>query len=175
MNSRRLVRVLQAVSYDIPKYGRSVPVRDIYENRISIEEAIGHYMQAAQLVTPQVEQSSQKPSANSKESDREARHQTYMTVVEASQIESCRRRDAREQNISQNGKKKGRAGATEQSLPTDADSQKANAFEQLDVNRTAGYLLYSYDKRGIHSILGEDIRPGCYGDRITDGDYTNKA
>ena len=47
MNSRRLVRLLQAVSYDIPDRGHSVPARDICENRISIEEAIALYMQTA--------------------------------------------------------------------------------------------------------------------------------
>ena len=53
MNSRRLARLLQAVSYDIPDCGHSVPARDICENRISIEEAIALYLQtAAQIVTP---------------------------------------------------------------------------------------------------------------------------
>ena len=40
MNSRRLVRLLQAVSYDIPDRGHSVPARDICENRISIDCAL---------------------------------------------------------------------------------------------------------------------------------------
>lgn len=179
MNSRRLVRLLQAVSYDVPAQGHSVPARDICENRISIQEAIELYMQtAAQLITPPVEQHGRKTTMNSQEAaGREEKQQSYLTVMEANRIESCRRRDAREHNtyLNQKKKKRGRAGATVQSLPTDADSQRANAFDQLDVNRTAGYLLYSYDRRGTHSILGEDIRPGGYGDRITMGEYANKA
>lgn len=178
MNSRRLVRLLQAVSYDIPEQGHSVQARDICENRISIQEAIELYMQtAAQLITPSVEQSGRKMSKDSREAVREEQHQNYLTVMEANRIEGCRRRDAREQNTFQDHKKKkrGRAGATKQSLPTNVDSQQENAFDQLDANRTAGYLLYSYDKRGVHSILGEDIRPGGYGDRITVGNYANKA
>ncbi len=178
MNSRRLVRLLQAVSYDIPEQGHSVRARDICENRISIQEAIELYMQtAAQLITPSVESSGRKTPEDSREAVREKQHQSYLTVMEANQIEGCRRRDAREQNTFQNQKKKkrGRAGATKQSMPTNTDSQQENTFDQLDANRTAGYLLYSYDKRGGHSILGEDIRPGGYGDHITVGDYANKA
>ena len=179
MNSRRLARLLQAVSYDIPDYGHSVPARDISENRISIQEAIALYMQtAAQLVTPPVEQSVRRDRAGyTSVQDREAQQQEYLIVMEANRIESRRRRDAREQQAfrNQRKKKRGRAGATAASLPTDAGWQQANAYDRLDVNRTEGYLLYSYDKQGTHSILGRDIRPGGYGDGITDGEYRNKA
>ena len=96
MNSRRLVRLLQAVSYDIPEQGHSVG--DICENRISIQEAIELYMQtAAQLITPSVESSGRKTPEDSREAVREKQHQSYLTVMEANRIEGCRRRDAREQ------------------------------------------------------------------------------
>ena len=72
MNSRRLVRLLQAVSYDIPEQGHSVRARDICENRISIQEAIELYMQtAAQLITPSVESSGRKTPEDSREAVRE--------------------------------------------------------------------------------------------------------
>lgn len=48
-------------------------------------------------------------------------------------------------------------------------------YDKLDRNRFGGYLLYSYDKNGEHSILGEHITPGSYGDRITDGGFGQKA
>ena len=164
MNSRRLVRLLQAVSYDIPDRGHSVPARDICENRISIEEAIALYMQtAAQIVTPPVRQPVRRDTAqHSQPDDAQVQEPGYLIVMEANRIESRCRRDAR-------------AGATSRSLPVDDGWQQANAYDRLDVNRTEGYLLYSYDKQGTHSILGRDIRPGGYGDRITDGEYRNKA
>ena len=97
MNSRRLVRLLQAVSYDIPEQGHSVRARDICENRISIQEAIELYMQtAAQLITPSVESSGRKTPEDSREAVREKQYQSYLTVMEANQIEGCRRRDAKE-------------------------------------------------------------------------------
>ena len=70
MNSRSLVRLLQAVSYDIPDRGHSVPARDICENRISIEEAIALYMQtAAQIVTPPVRQPVRRDTAQHSQPD----------------------------------------------------------------------------------------------------------
>ena len=56
MNSRRLVRLLQAVSYDIPDRGHSVPARDICENRISIKSPSAPQQPAA------VPQSGQAPA-----------------------------------------------------------------------------------------------------------------
>ena len=56
---------------------------------------------------------------------------------------------------------------------TDPDAQ--TAYDRLDANRCAGFLLYSYDKYGAHSVLGEHITPGSYGGRITSGDFITKA
>lgn len=33
-------------------------------------------------------------------------------------------------------------------------------FDRLDANRCSGFLLYSYNKKGVHSVLGEHITPG---------------
>ena len=35
-----------------------------------------------------------------------------------------------------------------------------SAFDRLDENRCSGFLLYSYNKKGVHSVLGEHITPG---------------
>lgn len=43
------------------------------------------------------------------------------------------------------------------------------SYDMLDANRCAGFLLYSYDKNGAHSVLGENAAPGGYG-RRTDGE-----
>ena len=90
MNSRRLVRLLQAVSYDIPDRGHSVPARDICENRISIEEAIALYMQtAAQIVTPPVRKPVKRDTAqHSQPDDAQVQEPGYLIVMEANRIES---------------------------------------------------------------------------------------
>lgn len=33
-------------------------------------------------------------------------------------------------------------------------------FDRLDANRCSGFLLYSYDKKGVHSVLGEHLATG---------------
>ncbi len=49
------------------------------------------------------------------------------------------------------------------------------AYDRLDANRCSGFLLYSYNKHGLHSVLGEHITPGSYGGRITVGDFISDA
>lgn len=35
-------------------------------------------------------------------------------------------------------------------------------FDKLDANRCSGFLLYSYNKKGVHSVLGEHLGYGSY-------------
>lgn len=35
-------------------------------------------------------------------------------------------------------------------------------FDRLDANRCSGFLLYSYNKKGVHSVLGEHLIFGSY-------------
>lgn len=35
-------------------------------------------------------------------------------------------------------------------------------FDMLDANRCSGFLLYSYNKKGVHSVLGEHLSFGSY-------------
>lgn len=141
MNSRRLMKVLWAVSYDQPEKGQPERTQN---------------------------------SVNDREFDKVL--QQYMTAVEASQLKNQRRTDARERIQIQNMNHHNcRSGATSESLPCDIRTQQENAFERLDMSRQEGYLLYSYDNKGAQSLLGQDIRPGSYGGRITVGNYTNKA
>lgn len=116
---------------------------------------------AAQIVTPPVRKPVKRDTAqHSQPDDAQVQEPGYLIVMEANRIESRCRRDAREQIAFRNQRRKrqGRAGATSRSLPVDDGWQQANAYDRLDVNRTEGYLLYSYDKQGTHSILGRDIR-----------------
>ena len=48
-------------------------------------------------------------------------------------------------------------------------------YDKLDANRCAGFLLYSYNKNGIHSVLGEHLTPGGYGGFIITADFFTKA
>ena len=52
---------------------------------------------------------------------------------------------------------------------------QSTVYDMLDENRCPGFLLYSYDKNGTHSVLGENISPSSYGGRITSGGFVSKA
>lgn len=122
MNSRRLARVLQAVAYDTPEYGQSMPARKLYQNRISIQEAVAMYMQTADS--------------------------GCVAAMEANRIEGQCRKNAREQQALKKKEKQPAAAPK-------AEPHCAQDFDRLDANRTEGFLLYSYDKHGVHSVLGE--------------------
>lgn len=44
-----------------------------------------------------------------------------------------------------------------------------STYDKLDANRCSGFLLYSYDKNGVHSVLGEHITPGSKHGHIVNG------
>ena len=53
--------------------------------------------------------------------------------------------------------------------------EELSVYDKLDANRSAGFLLYSYNKRGMHSVLGEPNSAGSYAGFIVEGDYTGNA
>lgn len=55
------------------------------------------------------------------------------------------------------------------------EKEELSVYDKLDANRCSGFLLYSYDKNGVHSVLGENISPSSYGGRITSGSFASKA
>ena len=42
-------------------------------------------------------------------------------------------------------------------------------FDWLDANRCSGFLLYSYNKKGIHSVLGEQYSSAGFGGTFATG------
>jgi len=93
----------------------------------------------------------------------------FADILENIQLESQRREAALTQ---QHAQPQGVSGATADSAPTDAATQQENAMRRLEAEN---YLLYSYNSRGAHSLIGRDIRPSGYGGRITVGHYKSKA
>lgn len=45
-------------------------------------------------------------------------------------------------------------------------------YDALDANRCSGFLLYSYDKNGVHSVLGEQLAYGGYGGAAKGGNIS---
>ncbi len=45
---------------------------------------------------------------------------------------------------------------TKESKKKSINDKPRSAYDALDENRCSGFLLYSYDKNGAHSVLGEN-------------------
>lgn len=148
---------------------------------LSIEAAIGTYYDKRR------QQDTYTPA--SKEPKQREREQIsgqmaeYLSAIEESQLANAREELAHSATEEQTAAQK-----LEKALEHDpsaryqlekyhknANQDAQTAYDRLDANRCAGFLLYSYDKYGAHSVLGEHITPGSYGGRITSGDFITKA
>lgn len=150
--------------------GKKLRMKDICIDGMSMQEALAVYMQRVipACVPPGEEEKKVEKKSEEAISDN-------MMVVAVYQIANQRKQDAQKNTKKKQGRMAvgiplGSISAYEEvGVPPVID------FDKLDVNRGAGYLLYSYDKKGTHSILGDHVKPGSYGDRITDGDFGKKA
>lgn len=136
----------------------------------SIPEIMSIYMSS--IGTQAVIQTGENRQHTVEEKDSD--HQSMMEVAEIYRIASRRREDAREHlHDKQAVKDHSNQIADKQDMAADAEDDPA--YECLDCSRGESYLLYSYNAKGTHSLLGRDVRPGNYGGSITSGDFFSKA
>ena len=105
----------------------------------------------------------------------------YMVTLAEGQLANAKAGDTDDKSDEERQKK------TEQILKTNKsaryqfahyrkqEKEELSVYDKLDANRCSGFLLYSYDKNGIHSVLGENRNPGGYGGRITNEGFVSKA
>lgn len=147
---------------------------------LTIEAALGAYLSG--------KKSAQDAYINtSKDPKQQLSYQMaeYMSTLEESQLANAKAGDPddkSEELLEEERRKK-----TEQILKTNKsaryqfahyrkqEKEELSVFDKLDANRCSGFLLYSYDKNGIHSVLGENRNPGGYGGRITNEGFVSKA
>ena len=153
---------------------------------LTIEAAINVYMRRQKSVYDLRTQQDSYVST-SKDPKQHLSHQMaeYMAAIEESQLANARAGvsyDKSTAELDEESKEK-----AEKVLKTDRSARyqlerykkkqeaPSSVYDQLDENRCPGFLLYSYDKNGVHSVLGENISPGSYGGRITSGSFVSKA
>ena len=142
---------------------------------MSMQEAIAMYMQCA--VAEMIPQPKEKKRVPNRKDEVEHANREAMEIVEVCQISNQRREDAKERSKEKRERQRKSPGVPVGRIP-DMEEEivlPQTPYDMLDVNRCAGFLLYSYDKHGTHTILGEDIKPGSYGGRITNGEFGRKA
>lgn len=150
-------------------------MKDARMESLSMQEAIAMYMQyaMAEVISQPAEK---KRAPNRKEETKDLDGQA-MVIVEVCQISNQRKEDARERSKEKRERQRKSPGVPVGRMPGMEEEiiLPQTPYDTLDANRCAGFLLYSYDKHGAHSILGEDISPGSYGGRITNGEFGRKA
>lgn len=157
---------------------------------LTIEAAINAYMERPKSVHDLRTQQDDYVST-SKDPKQQRRQQVsqqmaeYMAAIEESQLANARAGVAygksAEEIDRENQEKTKKALETDGSAKYQLERYKkkqeteSSVYDKLDENRCPGFLLYSYDKNGAHSVLGENISPGSYGGRITSGRFISKA
>lgn len=147
---------------------------------LTIEAALGAYLSGKKRVQDVYINTSKDPKQQLSYQMAE-----YMVTLEESQHANAKAGDT--DGKSQEELEQERQKKTEQILKTNKsaryqfahyrkqEKEELSVYDKLDANRCSGFLLYSYDKNGVHSVLGENISPGSYGGRITSGSFASKA
>ena len=146
-------------------------MKDARMESMSMQEAIAMYMQCA--ATEMILQTKEKKRMPERKEEAEHANREALAIVEVCQISNQRKKDARERSKEKRERQRKSPGVPVGRIP-DMEEEivlPQTPYDMLDVNRCAGFLLYSYDKRGTHSILGENNKPGSYGGRITNGEF----
>lgn len=109
----------------------------------------------------------------------------YMAAIEESQLANARAGVSYDKSAAEldkeNQEKAEKVLKTDRSARYQLEHYKkkeetpSSVYEKLDENRCPGFLLYSYDKNGSHSVLGENRNPGSYNGRVTGGGFVSKA
>lgn len=180
MDSRRLaeMELLHRLSKidDVRTYQQLERRLDIKENRrtsMSMQEALALYLQnVAPAIVPKMPMEGQKWKTHS---DKRQESPGTMEVVEVYRLANQRKQDAKERAKEKKHSKSINVDELQKEQGNDSEIWCQNAFERLDCSCAEGYLLYSYNKQGTHSIIGHDNQPRTYGGRITSGEFGRKA
>ena len=152
---------------------------------LTIEAALNAYMMRPKSVYDLRAQQDSYVST-SKDPKQHLSHQMaeYMAAIEESQLANARAGIHYDKSTELDEESKEKA---QEVLKTDKSARyqiehykkkqevQSTVYDMLDENRCPGFLLYSYDKNGTHSVLGENISPSSYGGRITSGGFVSKA
>lgn len=175
MNRRREL-VLQRVSRigslaAAENTARNAMFRGRPTGMLTIEAAIGTYMtKDGGAYDPRRRQDSYirtSMDSNKQEQEQLSRQMTeYLSTLEEGQL--ANRHSARQLNTERIKKALANDPSARYQLGRYAkkdDAEEQTAFDRLDANRCSGFLLYSYNKKGVHSVLGEHITPGSEQER----------
>lgn len=157
---------------------------------LTIEAVIGTYMMGKKSVYDlRTQQDNYVSTAKNprvlKQQQLSHRMAEYMEAIEGSRLASARtgvnydrstgESDEAQKERAEKALRTDRSAEYQLKHYTKKQDDELSVYDRLDANRCSGFLLYSYNKDGVHSVLGENISPGSYGGRITSGSFISKA
>ncbi len=150
-------------------------IKDARMESMSMQEAIARYMQCA--MAEMIPQKNEKKRVQTSKEDEDKAANLARAIVEVCQISNQRREDAKERTKEKRERQKRSPGVPVGSIPEMEEEivLPQTPYDRLDENRGAGFLLYSYDKHGAHSVLGEHHKTSGYGGSMTNGDFGEKV
>ena len=153
---------------------------------LTIEAALNVYMKRPKSVYDlRTQQDSYVSTSKDPKQHLSQQMAEYMAAIEESQLANARagmnydksaiELDEENREKAEKALKKDRSAKYQIEHYKKKEEVQSSVYDVLDENRCPGFLLYSYDKNGTHSVLGENISPGGYGGRITSGGFVSKA
>lgn len=140
--------------------------------RLTIEAALGTYMMKNDEVYNVPYQdtyaSGYGNSGGNEQQQLSRQMDEYMSSLEESRLANAKsqlggRRAAGQVNIRKFEEALANDPSAQYQLSRYRKNNNKSDFDALDANRCSGFLLYSYDKNGVHSVLGEHLAFGSYG------------
>lgn len=175
MNRRREL-VLQRVSRiggltAVDNYQQNAKHKGSTAHARTIEAALGTYLMKDNQVYDLRRQDTYTRSygeAGSEAQEQLARQmKEYVTTAEESQLANAKsdleRRAAEHINIKKFEEALAKDPSAQYQLSRYHKIEDETDFDWLDANRCSGFLLYSYNKKGIHSVLGEQYSSASFG------------
>lgn len=173
MNRRRELTLQRVSRIGSLNAVESVSQAAMYKNKASraftIEAALGAYMvknNEVYSVEKRDTYTSGYGNQGENQQDQLSRQmKEYETTLEESRLENAKselesRRSAEQLNIRKFEEALEKDPSAQYQLGRYRKKNGESDFDLLDANRCSGFLLYSYDKKGAHSVLGEHLSSG---------------
>lgn len=148
-------------------------IKDARQNSMSMSQAIDLYMHAAvSTVVPTLPREPEQIKQKKRQEEHIVRSET---VVEVCHVANQRKKDKDECLREKNEKQRKPSYMNDGSIKEQKTKTHEHIYDRLDADRAAGYLFYSYNKKGAHSTLGKNTVTGGYADSMSNGDFYRKA
>lgn len=152
---------------------RNYDIKDARQKSMSMPQAIDLYMHAAvSTVVPMLPRVQELITQDERQNENIANGEA---VAEVCRGANHRKKDEDECSQEKNKKQRKSSDIHDDSIKEQKVNTQESIYDKLDKNRAAGYLFYSYDKKGAHSTLGKNTVTVSYEDSKGKQEFCRKV